>query len=88
MNLLKLYNRDKTFFYFVPLLLLLGACLVHSLSTPYSDYAGYYFGSRELLHGNYRNAYDMQSLNFLIAAEGYKGIFVSPFLSRLSRRLY
>jgi hypothetical protein len=78
---LVLPDRNKLLRYYIPLLLLSGACIRHAVSVPLSDFAGYYFGSRELLLGHYANAYDMQSLNFLIAAQGYKGIFISyaPF---------
>jgi hypothetical protein len=75
-------NTDKKIdVYILPLLLLLVICLVRSVSLPWSDFAGYYFGGRELLSGRYGNAYDMQNLNTLIASAGYHGVFVSyaPF---------
>jgi Glycosyltransferase family 87 len=75
-------NTDKkTALCFLPLLLLLIVALIRSTLVPWSDFAGYYFGGRELLSGHYGNAYDMQNLNFLIAAAGYHGVFVSyaPF---------
>jgi hypothetical protein len=60
---------------------LLGYFIYKATGAPFSDYAGYYFGSRELLQGNYQNVYDTYSLNALIAQKGYSGIFVSytPF---------
>jgi len=82
-------NTDKkTALYFLPLLLLLVVTLLRSTQAPWSDFAGYYFGGRELLSGHYANAYDMQNLNFLIASAGYHGVFVSyapfpPFTSLL-----
>lgn len=47
----------------------------------YSDYASYYFGSQELLKGNYLNVYDTATLNLLIKEQGFKELFVSytPF---------
>jgi hypothetical protein len=74
-------NKNKLLLYFIPLALLLAYALRHSLSVPASDFAGYYYGSRELLTGHYQHAYDMQTLNNLITGDGYKGVFVSyaPF---------
>jgi hypothetical protein len=74
--------------YLTPLALLLGVCLYHSLVVPWSDFAGYYTGSRLLLNGDYLAAYDMQALNNHIAAAGYKAELVSyapfpPFTSLL-----
>ena len=66
-------------------LLFLAVLLVYFIfkatSAPFSDYAGYYFGSRALLQGNYEAVYDTWSLNVLIAQKGYSGVFVSytPF---------
>jgi Glycosyltransferase family 87 len=74
-------NKNKLLLYFIPLALLLAYALRHSLHAPASDFAGYYYGSRELLTGHYQHAYDMQTLNNLITGDGYKGVFVSyaPF---------
>lgn len=60
---------------------LLGYFIYKAAGAPFSDFAGYYFGSRELLQGNYKTVYDTWALNALIAREGYTGIFVSytPF---------
>jgi hypothetical protein len=76
-----MFNKNRFFLYFIPLVLLLAYALRHSLHAPASDFAGYYYGSRELLTGHYQHAYDMQTLNNLISADGYKGVFVSyaPF---------
>ena len=66
-------------------LLLLAVLLVYFIikatNAPFGDYAGYYFGSRALLQGNYETVYDTWSLNVLIAKKGYSGVFVSytPF---------
>lgn len=67
--------------YLGPLTLLLGVCLYHSQVVPWSDFAGYYTGSRLLLQGDYSAAYDMKALNDHIAAAGYKADLVSyaPF---------
>ncbi len=61
--------------------MLLGYFIYKAAGAPYSDFAGYYFGSAELLHGNYQNVYDPYTLNALIAQKGYAGIYVSyaPF---------
>jgi hypothetical protein len=61
--------------------MLLGYFIYKAAGAPYSDFAGYYFGSTELLHGNYHNVYDPYALNALIAQKGYTGVFVSyaPF---------
>jgi Glycosyltransferase family 87 len=74
-------TKNRLFLFFIPLLLVLGFCLKRSLSVPPSDFAGYYYGSRALLTGHYQQAYDMQALNDLIAAGGYRNVFVSyaPF---------
>ncbi|HMH23783.1 MAG TPA: glycosyltransferase family 87 protein [Puia sp.] len=81
-------SRNKVFLSYIPLVLLLGACLIHSVSVPWSDFAGYYFGGKQLLHGDYKSAYDTNLLNGLIEAQGYKGLIVSytpfpPFTSLL-----
>jgi hypothetical protein len=74
----------KRYASYYPLLFLaiLLACFVFkAASAPFSDYAGYYFGSGALLQGNYEQVYDTWSLNVLIAQKGYSGVFVSytPF---------
>jgi hypothetical protein len=71
----------KNFFYLLPLLLLLAVCVKRAVSLPFSDYAGYYSGSRELLRGHPLDAYNMLQLNLSIEAQGYKDVFVSyaPF---------
>lgn len=74
----------KRYALYYPLLLLaalLAWFIFKATSAPFSDYAGYYFGSRALLQGNYAAVYDTWSLNALIAQKGYAGIFVSytPF---------
>jgi hypothetical protein len=63
------------------LALLLGYFIYKAAGAPFSDYAGYYFGSGELLHGNYQSVYDTYSLNALIAQKGYANVFGSytPF---------
>ncbi|WP_207513477.1 glycosyltransferase family 87 protein [Longitalea luteola] len=60
---------------------LLGYFIYKAADAPFGDFAGYYFGSRELLKGNYTTVYETWALNALIAREGYTGIFVSytPF---------
>lgn len=70
------------------LAVLLGYFIYKAAGAPYSDFAGYYFGSAGLLQGNYQNVYDTYALNALIAQKGYAGIFVSytpfpPFTSIL-----
>ena len=66
---------------FLPLALVLGYYLVREAHMPFSDFAGYYFGGRELLSGRFGNAYDMEQLNRLIGQAGYRDVFVSyaPF---------
>ena len=66
---------------FLPLAFLLGFYLFRSISAPYSDFASYYFGGRELLSGRWMNTYDMEKLNGLILHSGYRNVFVSyaPF---------
>lgn len=67
--------------WFLPLLLALGFALRRSVSAPPSDFAGYYYGGKALLHGQWQGAYDMTTLNDRIAADGYSGAMVSysPF---------
>lgn len=74
-------RSNKTLFYLLPLLLLLAVCVRRAGSVPFSDYAGYYSGSRELLRGHSLDAYNMLQLNLSIEAQGYKDVFVSyaPF---------
>ncbi|HXD77424.1 MAG TPA: glycosyltransferase family 87 protein [Puia sp.] len=66
---------------FLPLLVLMGYGLWRSVSAPPSDFAGYYYGGRALLHGQVLGAYDMTTLNDRIAADGFSGVLVSyaPF---------
>lgn len=63
------------------LAVLLGYFIYKAAGAPFSDFAGYYFGSGELLHGHYQQVYDTYSLNALIAQKGYSNVFVSytPF---------
>ncbi|HEY4064847.1 MAG TPA: glycosyltransferase family 87 protein, partial [Puia sp.] len=74
-------NRRSPLLYLLPLMLLLGVCVKRAVSVPFSDYAGYYSGSRELLRGHPLDAYNMLQLNLTIEAQGYKDVFVSyaPF---------
>lgn len=74
-------NRFKLYYPIIPLAALLLYFVYRAASAPFSDFAGYYFGSWELLQGNYQNAYDTYTLNALIAQKGYTGVFVSyaPF---------
>jgi hypothetical protein len=74
----------KRYALYYPLLLLailLAWFIFKATNVPFSDYAGYYFGSKALLQGNYEVVYDTWSLNRLIAQKGYSGVFVSytPF---------
>ncbi|HTR31369.1 MAG TPA: glycosyltransferase family 87 protein [Puia sp.] len=66
---------------FLPLLLTVAFGLYRSISAPPSDFAGYYYGSRALIHRNYPGAYEMVQLNDRIAADGYRDVLVSyaPF---------
>ncbi|WP_205512852.1 glycosyltransferase family 87 protein [Longitalea arenae] len=75
---IKLNNSYYPIFF---LTALLGYFIFKAAAAPFSDFAGYYFGSRELLQRNYQTVYDTWSLNELIAREGYSGVFVSytPF---------
>jgi hypothetical protein len=74
-------NRYAPYYPFLFLAMLLGWFIFKATGAPFSDYAGYYFGSRALLQGNYEAVYDTWSLNVLIAQKGYSGVFVSytPF---------
>lgn len=60
---------------------MLGYFIYKAAAAPFSDYAGYYFGSQALLQGNYQDVYDTYALNAMIAQKGYNGIFISytPF---------
>lgn len=67
--------------YFLPLLVLFAYGLKRSLVSPASDFAAYYAGSNEILHGRWPNAYRLGPLNAAVAADGITGAFVSyaPF---------
>ncbi len=67
--------------YSLPLIFLLLVCIMRTPSRPLSDFAGYYFGGKEILKGNFMGAYDMEALNFNISEQGHKGVYVSyaPF---------
>ena len=69
------------YLWFIPLLLALAFGLRRSSSQPPSDFAGYYYGGRALIHGQYADAYDMAKLNDRILADGYTDVLVSyaPF---------
>jgi Glycosyltransferase family 87 len=71
----------RRYLWFIPLLLALAFGLRRSWSAPPSDFAGYYYGGRALIHGYYLDAYDMTQLNDRIAADGWRNVFVSyaPF---------
>jgi hypothetical protein len=60
---------------------MLGYYIYTAPGAPLSDYAGYYFGSRAMLQGNYLQVYDTYSLNVMIAEKGFRGAFASytPF---------
>jgi hypothetical protein len=75
------YTRFKLYYPLLFLAVLLGYFIYKAAGAPYGDFAGYYFGSAELLHGDYQNVYDAYALNALIAEKGYSGVFVSyaPF---------
>ncbi|THU40119.1 DUF2029 domain-containing protein [Niastella caeni] len=76
-----MHVRNTPYYPLFFLAALLGYFIYRAAGAPYSDFAGYYFGSWELLHGNYQHVYDTYSLNALIAQKGHAGIFVSyaPF---------
>jgi hypothetical protein len=71
----------RRYLWFIPLLLALTFGLRRSWSAPPSDFAGYHYGGRALIHGRYSEAYDMTQLNDRIAADGWHDVFVSysPF---------
>jgi hypothetical protein len=75
-------NKSTRFYFFIlPLFAVCCYFLFRSVYLPLSDYAGYYFGSKELLQGNYRQVYDPASLNMLIHQHGSTSVYVSytPF---------
>jgi hypothetical protein len=78
---LKIIARYNSYYPITCLAILLGYFIYKASGAPLSDYAGYYFGSQALLHGNYQQVYDTYSLNVLIAEKGFAGVFVSytPF---------
>ena len=63
------------------LTVLVGYFIFSAVAAPLSDYANYYFGSIALLQGDYQLVYDMYSLNALIVAKGFDGVFAcyTPF---------
>jgi hypothetical protein len=73
--------RHTPYYPIIFLVGLLGYFIFGAAGAPFSDYAGYYFGSKALLQGDYQYVYDTWSLNALIAEKGYSGVFVcySPF---------
>lgn len=75
------FNGMRPHYPIIFLLVLLAYFIYKAAGAPVSDYAGYYFGSRALLQGNFQQVYDTYSLNALIAQQGYTGVFVSytPF---------
>jgi len=74
-------NRYKSYYPLIFLTALLAWFIYKAAGAPFSDFAGYYFGGRELLRGNFQQVYDTYSLNALIAHKGYPGVFVcyAPF---------
>jgi hypothetical protein len=78
---LRIIARYTSYYPITFLAVLLGYFIYKASGAPLSDYAGYYFGSQALLHGNYQQVYDTYSLNALIAEKGFTGVFVSytPF---------
>ncbi len=75
------FNGMRPNYPIIFLLVLLAYFIYKAAGAPFSDYAGYYFGSKALLQGNFQQVYDTYSLNALIAQQGYAGVFVSytPF---------
>ncbi len=75
------FNSMRPDYPIIFLSVLLAYFIYKAVGAPFSDYAGYYFGSKALLQGNYQQVYDTYSLNAMIAAKGYAGVFVSytPF---------
>lgn len=78
---MKIIARYTSYYPIVFLAVLLGYFIYTAAGAPLSDFAGYYFGSQALLHGNYLQAYDTYSLNAAIAEKGFTQVFVSytPF---------
>lgn len=78
---MKIIARYTSYYPITFLALLLGYFIFRATGAPFSDYAGYYFGSKVLLQGNYQQVYDTYSLNAMIAEKGFTGVFVSytPF---------
>lgn len=72
---------SRRYLWFIPLFLVLAFGLYRSISASPSDFAGYYYGSRALIHHDYAGAYDMTQLNDRIAADGFRDVLVSytPF---------
>jgi hypothetical protein len=66
---------------FLPLILLFGYGLKRSFRAPASDFAAYYYGGKEIVHGRWSNAYRLGPLNAALTADGITGAFVSyaPF---------
>ncbi|HEX6913867.1 MAG TPA: glycosyltransferase family 87 protein [Chitinophagaceae bacterium] len=71
----------NTFLSLIPLSALLAWLVFTASGAPLSDFAGYFFGSKLILAGDYASAYDTYSLNLMISGEGFKNVFVSytPF---------
>jgi hypothetical protein len=78
---LSIIARYTSYYPIAFLAVLLGYFIYRATGAPFSDYAGYYFGSKVLLQGNYQQVYDTYSLNAMIAEKGFTGVFVSytPF---------
>lgn len=78
---MRIIARYTSYYPIAFLAVVLGYFIYKASGAPLSDYAGYYFGSQALLHGNYQQVYDTYSLNVLIAEKGFAGVFVSytPF---------
>ncbi len=78
---LSAHNKYVYLFCSIPLVLFFVVLIVRSGHTGFSDFAGYYFGSKLLVAGNYQYAYENIKLNQFIYEQGYQGIFVSytPF---------
>jgi hypothetical protein len=74
-------EEKKILLYTIPLILVVSIFTIKAIGLGYSDFASYYFGSKQLLLGDYINAYDTASLNLIISAQGFKDLFVSytPF---------
>ncbi|HTN18112.1 MAG TPA: glycosyltransferase family 87 protein [Chitinophagaceae bacterium] len=81
MNITLMNTRRTGWLFLIPLVLLMLWCMVRIPQRPLSDFAGYYFGGKAIVTGNFMQAYDMEALNFSIAAQGYKDVYVSyaPF---------